>query len=129
MRGAYGVLLCSRFFSKFANLEVVMRSARYVLAAMIVLGQVMATALPATAQNFQVLWTFTGGADGGGPFGGVVLDAQGNLYGATQAGGNANCGGGCGVVFKLSKSGEETPIYSFTGKADGANPYGGVIQD
>lgn len=106
-----------------------MRSARYLLAGMIALGQVMTTALPAKAQNFQVLWTFTGGPDGGGPFGGVVLDAQGNLYGATQAGGNANCGGGCGVVFKLSKSGTESPIYSFTGKADGGNPYSGVIRD
>ena len=34
-----------------------------------------------------VLYTFTGGADGGRPVAGVVRDADGNLYGVTYAGG------------------------------------------
>ena len=35
------------------------------------------------AQNFRVLHTFTGGAKGGSPVAGLILDAQGNLYAAT----------------------------------------------
>lgn len=51
-----------------------------------------------------VLHQFTGGADGAIPSGPVTLDAAGNLYGATQNGGNTSeCGGfGCGVVFEIT---------------------------
>jgi len=72
-----------------------------------------------------VLYTFTGGADGGSPYAGVVLDAAGNLYGTTYYGGTANAG----AVYEVSTSGQETVLYSFTGGADGANPYGGVTLD
>jgi hypothetical protein len=34
-----------------------------------------------------VLYRFTGGTDGARPYGGLVLDAQGNLYGTTYEGG------------------------------------------
>jgi uncharacterized repeat protein (TIGR03803 family) len=33
------------------------------------------------------------------------------------------------VVFKLDKSGQETVLYSFTGKADGAGPEAGLLRD
>jgi len=75
-----------------------------------------------------VLYRFTGGADGGSPNGGLLLDGEGNLYG-TAGGGNPNCTGGCGVVFKLSPPGTETVSYSFTGGADGEYPYGGLVSD
>ncbi len=40
--------------------------------------------------------------EGTGPFGGVIFDAAGNLYGVTQfGGGSSNCSGGCGTVFQL----------------------------
>jgi uncharacterized repeat protein (TIGR03803 family) len=47
---------------------------------------------------------FTGGADGGVPWGSVILDAAGNVYGMTSEGGgtSAECKYGCGVVFELS---------------------------
>ena len=46
-----------------------------------------------------VLYTFTGGADGGNPgYVGLILDAAGNLYGTTQSGGAF----GNGTVFKLT---------------------------
>lgn len=35
----------------------------------------------AQAQTFSVLHTFTGGSDGGGPYGGLTEDAAGNFYG------------------------------------------------
>jgi uncharacterized repeat protein (TIGR03803 family) len=81
-----------------------------------------------------VLHTFTGGRDGANPTGGLILDANGNLYGTSTYGGDLSCveqeqRAGCGTVFKLSKSGEETVLYAFTGGSDGANPTGGLILD
>src|ERR1022692_316503 len=76
-----------------------------------------------TAGQETVLYSFTGGADGGNPEAGVNRDSSGNLYGTTFYGGSANAG----VVFKVDPSGEETVLYSFTGGAAGGNPPGGVI--
>ena len=80
-----------------------------------------------------VLYSFTGGTDGAYPWGGVILDGQGNLYGTTTAGGDLSCyfsnGYGCGTVFKIAPDGSETVLYSFTDEADGAYPHAGVIQD
>jgi uncharacterized repeat protein (TIGR03803 family) len=43
------------------------------------------------------------GNDGDNPWGPVVLDASGNLFGTTYGGGNlANCDGGCGVVWEIT---------------------------
>jgi uncharacterized repeat protein (TIGR03803 family) len=51
----------------------------------------------------SVLYNFTGGADGGTPLTNLVMDTDGNLYGATSAGGNTTCSGcGGGVVFRLT---------------------------
>jgi len=72
-----------------------------------------------------VLYSFTGGADGGKPQGGVILDTAGNLYGTTPAGGAANAG----VVYKVDTAGTETVLHSFTGKYDGGTPYAGLIRD
>src|SRR5437879_10665228 len=46
----------------------------------------------------NVLYSFTGGADGGEPYKGVSIDGQGNLYGTAVTGGSGSCEGGCGVV-------------------------------
>jgi uncharacterized repeat protein (TIGR03803 family) len=76
-----------------------------------------------------VLYSFTGPPDGAGPNGGLILDAAGNLYGTTQAGGNSSaCSGGCGTIFKLDPTGKETVLHSFDG-ADGSLPNGYLIQD
>jgi uncharacterized repeat protein (TIGR03803 family) len=77
-----------------------------------------------------VLYKFQGGSDGAYPYGGLIQDAKGNLYGTAADGGGTGCFGlGCGLVFKLSLTGKETVLYSFTGGADGAGPSTGVIQD
>jgi uncharacterized repeat protein (TIGR03803 family) len=80
-----------------------------------------------------VLYSFTGsgGVDGGLPYGRLVRDKQGNLYGTTWAGGNQGsyCTGFCGVVFKVDPTGKETVLYTFTGQADGANPFAGLLRD
>lgn len=79
--------------------------------------------------NETVLYNFTGGSDGGGPFGGLTQDAAGNFFGTTEFGGNTSCQSGCGTVFEIDSSGRETVLHSFTGKKDGAYPLAGVILD
>jgi len=74
--------------------------------------------------HYTVLYNFTGGADGGAPSGGVILDSAGNLYGTTQGGGT----GGCGVAYKLDSAGNYTVLYNFAGGVDGRFPQGGVVR-
>jgi uncharacterized repeat protein (TIGR03803 family) len=72
-----------------------------------------------------VLYSFTGGADGGEPYKGVSIDRQGNLYGTAVTGGSGACEGGCGVAYKLTNSGgtwSQTVIHAFTGGEDGSGP-------
>jgi len=76
-----------------------------------------------TSGNETVLYSFTGGADGGYPLNGVIRDSAGNLYGTTQVGGAS----GNGVVFKIDTSSNETVLYSFTGGADGSIPAWAVL--
>jgi uncharacterized repeat protein (TIGR03803 family) len=69
-----------------------------------------------------VLYRFTGGSDGDSPGQQIALDAEGNLYGTANSGGNPACqDGGCGTVFKLDTSGKLTVLHAFDGK-DGAYP-------
>jgi len=79
-----------------------------------------------------VLYSFTGGADGGEPYKGVTIDRRGNLYGTAVTGGSGGCEGGCGVVYKLTKSGgtwNQAVIYAFTGGDDGSGPGARVTVD
>jgi Putative Ig domain len=78
-----------------------------------------------------VLYSFSGGADGGNPTG-LIQGPDGNLYGTTAFGGlvssstttNPNCGTvGCGVIFKINPSqppaaGQLVPVYTFSGASD-----------
>lgn len=86
----------------------------------------------------KVIYTFQGGSDGEYPFGGLLLDQSGALYGTTVAGGggaacsNPSYTGGCGTVFKLTPSASgftETVLYSFQGGNDGAYPVATVFAD
>jgi uncharacterized repeat protein (TIGR03803 family) len=52
------------------------------------------------------------GEDGSHPYNALTVDAAGNLYGVTREGGAS----GYGAVFKLSPSGTETVLHSFTGE-------------
>ena len=91
----------------------------------VALGTLPFAAPPAPAQTFNVIYSFTGGADGGNPLAGFIIGPQGELYGTTSVGGKH----GAGTVFKISQSGAEQVLYSFTGGADGAYPEGNVILD
>ena len=87
----------------------------------------------ASAQpKYKILHAFTGGDDGGGLFGSLLLDAAGNLYGITRGGGKHIYG----TVFELSPSSKghwkETVLYNFcalSGCADGAGGWAGLASD
>ncbi len=80
-----------------------------------------------------VLYSFTGGSDGGSPAAHLIFDKAGTLYGTTSGGGGGGCQGGCGVVFKLTKSGgkwKESVLHVFhnNGK-DGFDPLAPLVFD
>jgi uncharacterized repeat protein (TIGR03803 family) len=79
-----------------------------------------------TLGNETVLFSFTGaGVDSAVPYGGLVRDAQGNLYGT--AGGGAY---GAGTAFELNKAGKETVLYSFRESGgDGGCPCEALVRD
>lgn len=99
-------------------------------------GSSASLGLPLTAQgmgfatsNERVLYSFTGGNDGGDPASGLVFDSQGNLYGTTVTGGTS----ACGTVFELAPRSslpwKESVLHDFGCFSDGKNPYGGVAFD
>ena len=74
----------------------------------------------------SVLHSFAGHpTDGASPYSSLARDTAGNLYGTTAQGGAF----GDGAVFKLDTSGKLTLLHSFSGGADGANPYAGLLRD
>ena len=79
-----------------------------------------------SAAQETVLYSFTGGSDGGAPYGKLAQDVQGNFYGTTQLGGAFFQG----TVFEITPAGVETVLYSFGSQSsDGAYPEAGVIFD
>lgn len=86
-----------------------------------------------TRDQESVLYNFEGGAKGSTSFGSVILDNQGNLYGATFFGGDTtdpacSASGGCGVVFRLDPWGHYSVLHTFEGP-DGANPEANLYMD
>ena len=73
----------------------------------------------------KVLYAFSGGSDGSSPYGGVIRDRKGNLYGTTSTGG----AGFGGVVFEITPRGREKVLYAFADGRDGGDPETGVIRD
>lgn len=75
-----------------------------------------------------VLYTFSGGGDGGWPIAPLTFDPAGNLYGTTSQGG----AGGWGNVFKLAPTSNgwvQSVLYAFTGADDGAQPQAPLVRD
>jgi uncharacterized repeat protein (TIGR03803 family) len=73
-----------------------------------------------------VLYSFKAGSDGTTPYGGLVRDSGGNLFGTTaEAGGNY-----CGTAFKIEPDGTFVVVYTFQGyPTDGCQTYGGLELD
>jgi len=88
--------------------------------------------------KYSVLYSFGNGTDGKNPFGGVIFDSAGNLYGTTSGGGTTTtfCAGGCGIAYELSPGSgglwTETVLYNFCSQsacADGNSPLGSFVLD
>jgi uncharacterized repeat protein (TIGR03803 family) len=50
----------------------------------------------------SILFHFTGPKTGEGPYGGLIVDKEGALYGTTSGGGGGCGNSGCGTIFKLA---------------------------
>ncbi len=103
-------------------------------------GVAFKVATPATAPTFSVIYTFGNPplytAYYNSPVVGLTIGPDGNLYGASDQGGD--CAGtynglgpnsGCGDVYKLTPAGVETQLYDFGQSTDGGNPLGPVAVD
>jgi len=79
-----------------------------------------------TAGSERVLHSFAGSPnDGLHPAGtSVFRDASGDIYGVTLYGGASNRG----AIFKLTSAGAESVLFSFNGRAEGGNPYDGLLR-
>ncbi len=66
------------------------------------LGSVFKLTPSGGSWNYSDLHDFTGGADGSYPYGNVVIDGSGNVYGTASQGGAGDCTGGCGVVWEIT---------------------------
>ena len=80
-------------------------------------------AAAAPAQTESVIYSFKNPPDAFGPQCNLVLDAAGNMYGATFSGGVNNLG----AIFMVTPAGKESVVYSFAGGADGGHPIAGLF--
>lgn len=82
-----------------------------------------------TARGLSTIFNFTctqTTCDPAFPVGTLTLDNNGTLYGVANAGGSFFCGqsNGCGGIFKITSSGELTPLFTFTTFSQGYLPWG-----
>ena len=91
-------------------------------------GAVYELAPSAGGWTETILHNFSGGSDGRWPYGALIFDHAGNLYGTTWQGGVLPYG----TVYELmpSESGwTKKVLYNFTGGSDGLQPSAGLIFD
>ena len=103
-----------------------MRLPRVFLGLTLAAGVALSSAPARAAKPFSVLHSFDG-TGGLAPQSPLVVDAAGNLFGTVPFGGT-----GSGAVFELVRNNLAYTfrlIYSFTGKADGRGPVGGLVAD
>jgi uncharacterized repeat protein (TIGR03803 family) len=72
---------------------------------------------------FSLLHTFSGGAEGHSSRGEIIPGPDGNVYGTTEGGGNANRG----TVFKMTPAGVVTTLHHFKDLGDGLVPGAGLL--
>jgi uncharacterized repeat protein (TIGR03803 family) len=85
--------------------------------------------LTPSGADFRTIYSFRGQPDGSFPYGALLFDASGNIYGTTYYGGTNNIG----AVYKLSRRpvGEwnENVLYSFQDPPDGNSPISNLVFD
>lgn len=92
--------------------------------------QLTPPAIPGGEWAVAQIYAFTGGADGGGPFG-LIVNSKGVLYGTTMSGGSGNFG----TVFELTPPATagaawtENVIYNFGDDDNGCEPTASPVMD
>jgi uncharacterized repeat protein (TIGR03803 family) len=100
-----------------------MRSTAKLLLVAALMGAAVVSAWSVSAHGYQLEYTFEGGDDGNAPDSGMI-EVGSLLYGTTTKGGV----GASGTIFSLDPAtGTKRTLYSFLGGADGANPWGSLI--
>ncbi len=77
----------------------------------------------------KVLYSFSGGADGSDPFGGLIFDAAGNLYGTTYQGGSSRVGTAFELTPAAGGTWTEHVLHNFGTGTDGSGPQAGLTFD
>jgi len=103
---------------------------RVALAAALTLFLPVLFARPSLAATINVLYTFAGGTDGAGPYGGLIFDSAGNLYGTTVSGGVYDQGTVFELALNVDGTYSETVLHSFDfTSGDGASTYSSLALD
>jgi hypothetical protein len=103
-----------------------------VAAVLVVVAVSLIGAGVSAAQTETVLFNFNhANNEGASPWGNLIFDASGNLYGTTASG--PGTFDARGTVFELTPAAgggwTENVLYSFDGASDGLQPFGGLIFD
>jgi uncharacterized repeat protein (TIGR03803 family) len=109
-----------------------LKAASEIVRAALIGALLVGSTASAIGQTEKTLYTFTADPDGSFPFGALVSDRSGNLYGTTEVGGPFQGG----TVYKLTRpttlggSWTESILYSFgTSSTDGTAPKGALVFD
>ena len=112
--------------AKYLAKRITQQPFAFMLASAIMIGLAAFATPLAPASTLTVLHSFAGSPDGSTPYGSLVRDSSGNLYGTTYNGGTSFGG----TVFKTTPSGVTTVLHSFAGGfSDGQLPYAGLVMD
>jgi uncharacterized repeat protein (TIGR03803 family) len=110
----------TRLWQYLISISMFERAARVALTIAVFLAVVQTQ--PVQAQTFTVLSNFTG-SSGAYPYGGLMQDSAGTIYGTTYSGGSSSAGTMFAMLY-----GAEPVLHSFSG-SDGSVPKGGLIRD
>lgn len=103
--------------------EINLQTRTAALLSLLTLAVVLAIPSTAQAQTFDVLYNFTGGLDGAGPWGPLAMDKTGSFYIGTMSGGNNTDSGAASKLKSLSGNWLLQPLYDFNGGiGDGFQP-------
>jgi len=67
------------------------------------------------------------GTDGGFPAGGLSWGTDGSIYGTTVTGGSGSGPNRSGTIFRITKEGVFTNLYTFNGGAAGSSPGSALV--
>ena len=81
---------------------------------------------PTAAQSYETIYSFKGSPDGAQPKGGLVIGADGVLYGTTLAGGTSVLGTVYQLTYAEGTGWKETVLHNFSG-SDGQYPQSTLV--